>query len=300
MLYLFYAPSGTGKSALKTAMLEPFLRNALDVNMDSKGLLKFLELSPKKRLKLCHNRIDALSDKYEKAFDKPLHCVQSNETIWTKHRGKMIQSYDLPGDKIGLYDEFYETWCPPPFSIIGWDEAQREVAGRDSANMDPRVIMFLSLHRKWHLDVLCFTQRGSGLDLTIRDNCTIIEVAEMKHSYDKYGFIKSTTWKLHIFNKLQAMERSSATGNKIYKTTYFTFKGNIFKHFDSQEGEEYFEQLALKHGINCNIKERCLSAEEYVENNPYTPPVEYGKTSKDDRKKRSKEKIKNAKEGQSD
>ena len=217
MIYLIYAKSGSGKSALKTAWLEPFLRNSNTLHQDSKKLLDFLSITPKERLRLCHNRIDQLSAKYEKEFEKPIHCVQSNETIWTTSYGKYIQSYDMPGDKIGLYDECYETYCPPPYSIIGWDEAQREANGRDSSTLDPRVVMELLLHRKWGLDILCFTQRGKILDLNIRDNCCIIEIEKMTHEYDKYDFITSTTWKLLFFDKLQDLERYLSTGAKTYK-----------------------------------------------------------------------------------
>ncbi len=287
MLYYFYAPSGTGKSALKTAMLEPFLRNDYEAVTDEKGLLDFLKMSPCDRLKKCHQETDYLNQTEGLNLEKPLHTVQSNETIYTKVRGKKIKNYHMPGDKLGLYDECYETWCPPPGSIIADDEAQQEFGGRESAGMSPRVSAELQLHRKWGgLDILFFSQRGNILDLNIRDNCVIIEVSSMHHKFDKYGFIISTTWNLKVFKNLSAYENYRKSEKKTYKSTSFTFEGNVFEHFDSEEGKEHFIYLAKKRGINLRIKPDATSVDEYVETNPYTPPDDYRKMTKAEKKKK--------------
>lgn len=292
MMYYFYAPSGTGKSAIKTAMLEPFLKNKFKANRDSKGLLEFLKMSPKRRYRLCLDRIDYLNKRYETSFEKPIHTIQSNEEIYTTIHGNKVVSYDLPGDRIGLYDEFFETYCPPPHSIIAWDEAQKEVGGRDSSSMDPRVSSFCQLHRKWGIDMLCFSQRGGFLDLTIRDNCKIIEVESMEHKFNNYGLIKSTTWKLKFFNSLKQWERYISTDKKTYKTTEFTYNGNVFDHFDSDEGEEYFIYLAQKRGLNLRTKVKTDKVDDYIKFNPYTPPDQYKKMSKAEKEKIKKEREK--------
>lgn len=290
MIYYFYAPSGTGKSALAAAMLEPFLYNDFKAHMDSKGLLEFLRIPPKDRLKYCHSKIDNLNAMYGgEIFEKPIHVVQSNETIWTTHNGKYSQSYDLPGDKIGLFDEDYYTECPPPYSIIRWDEVQKEASGRDSAGMDARVSAWLQLHRKWGLDVLCFSQRAGIVDLTIRDNARIIEVESMTHKYNKYGFIISTTWKLKYFANLSDLDEYRTSHKKTYQKTSFTYEGCVFEHFDSEEGEEYFIDLAKRHGLNLKIRPRNLDPETYVKINPYTPPPDYRKQSQAKKLKKQKE-----------
>ena len=300
MMYYFYAPSGQGKSALKTAMLEPFLRNDFRVNMDKKGLLEFLRYSPEERLKMSHNRIDYINQVYGTNFEKPIHVVQSNETIHTKYQGKVIFNYDMPGDKIGLYDDCYETYCPPPCSIIAWDETQKEASGRDSSSMDSRVASLLQLHRKWGLDILCFSQRSTILDLNIRDNCRIIEIESMRHKYDKYGFIISTTWKLKVFYKLKDLERYNATGEKTYKSTEFTYIGNVYEHFDSDEGEEYFVYLAMKRGLNFRVRTIINSVDDYVKQRPYTPPDSYRKTTKAERRRLEEERTKQKEEDKKD
>lgn len=296
MIYYFYAPSGQGKSALKTAMLEPFLRNDFVVNLDKKGLLEFLRYSPYDRLKMAHERIDYINNKYSTNFAKPIHVVQSNESIYTYDKGNFIENYDLPGDKLGLYDEYYETYCPPPCSIIAWDETQKEASGRDSSTMDSRVSSLLQLHRKWGLDILCFSQRSTILDLNIRDNCKIVEIESMHHNYDKYGFIKSTTWKLKVFNKLKDLERYLATGEKTYKATEFTFVGNVYEHFDSDEGEEYFVYLAKMHGFNFRTRILNVSVDDYVKQRPYQPPDNYRKVTKAEKRRLEKTKKEENKE----
>lgn len=290
MIYLFYAQSGTGKSMSITAMMEQFLRNEVRVKKDKKGLFKFLDIPPRERLKLCHSRIDYLNEVEDLKLEKPIHTVQSNLTMWTNKFGKYIQNYDLPGDKIGLYDEFYETYCPAPCSIIVWDETQKEASGRESATMAERVSTLLQLHRKWGLDIICITQRSKILDLNIRDNCVIVEVADVIHKYTKYGFIKGSKIYFNVYMRLADLERNLSTGKKTYTKTSFEYKGNAFDHFDSNEGEEHFIYLAKKQGINLRIRDRNLSTDEYVKNNPYISTVGYKKMTQAQRRKLEKEK----------
>lgn len=296
MIYLFYAQSGVGKSALATAMLVQFLENKVESNIDKNEFFEFLSIPPKIRLRMCHSRIKALEEMSNKKFDYPEHCIQSNEGMWIKKHGKEIRSYSLPGDKIGLYDDNYETYCPPPCSIVRWDETQKEANGRDSSTMSPRVSALLQLHRKWGLDILCFTQRSTILDLNIRDNAKIFEIESMTHKRDKYGFIVSTTWKLKYFAKLKDLERYLSTGDNSFKTTFYTFEGCIYNHFDSDEGEEYFMDLAVKRGLNTKIKKIERSSlediNEYVKNNPYTPPLGYKKMSQTELRQKEKQRQK--------
>lgn len=297
MIYFFFTKSGGGKGALATAMLLPYLENSSKVNMDSGGYFDFLRIPPKKRNKLCQISTLQLNDLLETNFGIPLHCVQSNEALWTKKYGDFVQNYDLPGDKIGLYDEAYETYLPPPYSIVRWDETQKEANSRESSSMDSRVSVWLQLHRKWDLDVLCFSQRSKIVDLNIRDNARIFEIVDRKDKRDKYGFIVSTTWYLHYFPDLSSMERNMSSGKKTFKKTKFTFKGNVYKHFNSQEGREYFEDLARRRGINLRVKYPFVNTakdlEEYVNANPYRPPDGYKKNQAEKvRKKMKKEKEK--------
>lgn len=294
MQYLFFGKSGRGKSALATALLVPFLRNDFETHMDKNGLLEFLYYSPKDRLEMCHTRIKRLNASREDKFPFPCHVVQSNEALWVEHYGEVITNYDMPGDKNGMYDENYETYCPPPCSIIRWDEAQKEADGRESSGMPPRVAFECQTHRKWGLDLLFFTQRSTILDLNIRDNAIIIEIESMTHDYDKYDFIVSTTWKLKVFYSLKALETYLATDKKTYKKTSYTFEGNIFDHYDSEEGEEHYIHHADKCGLN--LRKRPIRGdskediEAYVKENPYTPPVGYKKLSKEELKKIEKSK----------
>lgn len=294
MQYLFYALSGAGKSALATAFCEPYLRNEDEAHMDKNELLEFLRISPKERLNMCRLRISKLNETREEKFPFPKHVVQSNEALWTIRHGELITNYDMPGDKNGMYDENYETYCPPPCSIVRWDEAQKEVGGRESSGMPPRVSYECQTHRKWGLDLLYFTQRSTILDLNVRDNAIIVEIESMHHKYDKYDFIISTTWKLKVFSSLRALESYLSTGKKTYKTTSYTFDGNIFEHFNSEEGEEHYIHLADKRGLN--LRQRNIRGdskediESYVKENPYTPPTGYRKLSKEDLKRLEKEK----------
>lgn len=284
MQYLFYGKSGTGKSALATALLVPFLRNDSEAHMDKNELLEFLRISPRDRLKMCHARIKRLNAIREKKFEFPKHTVQSNEALWVKKYGKLIRNYNMPGDKNGMYDENYETYCPPPCSIIRWDEAQKDIPGKNDQQLPPRVAFETQTHRKWGLDMLFFSQRATILNLNVRDNATIIEIESMQHKYNKYGFIISTTWKLKVFTTLKALDCYLATNKKTYKSTSYTFEGNIFDHYNSEEGEEHYIHHADKCGLN--LRQRPVlgdskeDIEAYVQENPYTPGVSYAKLSK--------------------
>lgn len=299
MQYIFFGPSGTGKSALATAFLVPFLRNDTEAHMDKNELLEFLHISPKQRLEMCYSRIRQLNQNRKNKFPFPKHLVQSNEAIWDNRFGELLINYDMPGDKNGMYDENYETYCPPPCSIVRWDEAQKEVGGRESAGMPPRVSYECQTHRKWGLDLIYFTQRSTILDLNVRDNAVIVEIESMEHKFDKYDFIVSTTWKLKVFPNLKALECYLATSKKTYKKTSYTFEGNIFDHYNSDEGEEHYIHLADKRGLNLRqreIRDDSISdIEAYVKENPYSPPSNYRKLSKEELKRI--EKAKQAQKG---
>ena len=296
MLYLIYAESGKGKSEVKTAFAEPFLRNSSEINMDTKGYFQFLSISPKDRLKMCYARISSLNSTREKKLSYPEHLVQSNEAVWTTKHGRFIKNYDMPGDKNGLFDENYETYCPPPHSLIFWDEAQKEVSGRESSSMPARVSFLCQTHRKWGLDILFFTQRSTILDLTIRDNCMILGLEDVVHKYDKYGFITGAEYKFKVFFKLKDLERYLSTDKKTYKKTSYIFNKNARKHYDTNEGEEHYIYHADKCGLNLRQRpERDNSLDniaEYVKENPYTPPLHYRKISQAELRKLEKEKQK--------
>ena len=294
MQYLFYGKSGTGKSALATALLVPFLRNDTEAHLDENELLEFLHISPRERLEMCHARIAQLNATRENKFEYPDHVVQSNEALWIEEYGEVITNYDMPGDKNGMYDENYETYCPPPCSIIRWDEAQKEIPGSENSTFPARVAFECQTHRKWGLDILYFTQRSTILNLNVRDNAIIIEIESLNHTYDKYGFIIKSTWKLKVFDSLKALESYTSTGKKTYKKTSYTFEGCIYDHYDSDEGVEHYIYHADKCGLNLRqrpVRDDSLQdIEAYVKENPYTPPVGYGKLSKDDLKRLEKEK----------
>lgn len=284
MIYYFIKKSGGGKSSLATAFSVPFLENDSIPHRDSNHLLEFLELSPKDRLQECYKRITYYNSIGYQFKEKPEHCLHSSFGIYTEHFGEKIVNYDLPGSKLGLYDKRYKTLIPPPCPLIIWDETQNEADGRDSMEMPKRLISFLNLHRKWGIDLLCFSQRDK-VDKYIRENCVIILIDSMTHKKDKYGFILSTTWKLKVFDDYLAYEMYKGTLNsKYYKSTSYTFEGCVFDHFNSREGEEYFLECAVKNGgfsLAKAIVERTSrqKIEQFLKNHPYTSPKGFKKGS---------------------
>ena len=281
MIYYFIKPSGGGKSTAATAFMVQFLENSNTATRDTKKLFGFLEETPSDRLKRCHRLIDRWNAKGYN-FKKPEHVVWSNMAIWTRQFGKDIINYDLPGYRIGLYDKNFETWTPAPGGIVIWDEVQRESDGRDSMEMHPRVREFTRLHRKWGLDVLCFSQRDK-VDKNIRENCKIILIQNIEHKKDKYGFITSTTLTFWFFDDYLHYEAYKASlKSKYYTVTKFTFDGNVQEHFDTNEGEEYFVECADRRGgislKKAEFKKNTKSdIKRYVDNNSYMPPKGYKK-----------------------
>ena len=81
MIYFFFAPSGTGKGELATALLLPYLENSSKVNMDTGGYFKFLQIPPKKRNEMCKKAVEGLNAELDTNFELPIHCVQSNEKL---------------------------------------------------------------------------------------------------------------------------------------------------------------------------------------------------------------------------
>ncbi len=282
MIYYFIKKSGGGKSSLATAFAVPFLDNEYESHHDSNHILKFLDMAPKDRLKECYKQIEILNTKGYNFQEQPEHCVHSNFGIYTEHFGQKIVNYDLPANKLGLYDINYKTFMPPPCPLIIWDETQVEADGRESMEMPKRLITFINLHRKWGIDLLCFSQRDK-VDKYIRENCTIILIDTLTHKYDKYGFIISTTCKLKVFEDYISYELYKTTlKSKYYKTTSYTFEGCVYDHFNSNEGEEYFIECAVKNGgfslnkavVDLTDREKI---EKYLKQHPYMPPKGYKK-----------------------
>lgn len=282
MIYYFVKKSGGGKSSLASAFALPFLDNEYEAHRDSKKLLNFLEMAPRDRLALCYKRIEEINKLGYHFTERPEHCVYSNFGIYTEHFGEKIVSYDLPASRLGLYDKNYKTLMPPPAPLIIWDETQVEADGRESMELPKRLITFINLHRKWDIDLLCFSQRDK-VDKFIRENCTIILIDSFSHKKDKYGFIQSTTWTLKVFEDYLSYELYKSTlKSKYYNTTTYTFEGCIFDHYNSKEGEEYFLECAVKRGgfaldkavVDLTSREKI---EKYLKQHPYMPPPGYKK-----------------------
>lgn len=290
MIYYFIKKSGGGKSKTATALCRPFLENCYEANKDSKGLLKFLDMSPIDRLHLCHKLIDKYNAKgYD--FKKPEQTVWcANLTMWSKRYGEDVINYALPGDKIGLYDPDYETLIPAPGALIAWDEVQLQANGRESMQLSPRVISFCNYARKWGLDMLIFSQRDI-VDKTLAENAMVIIIADIKDKYDKYGFMTAsifTFWVFQDYYKYQAWKGSQ--NSKYYQVTTYTIDGCIHDNYDTEEGAEYFADCASKRGGIALIKakfERKTKAdiEKYVKDNPYMSPEGHKKGDKRGKRK---------------
>ncbi len=128
---------------------------------------------------------------------------------------------------------------PTEFAALGgvmvFDEAQRIFNSRKSATFADFVSYAFEIHRQGHFDITLIAQRGKLLDCNIRDlGVHVIEIVGMDNNIgEKSGCLRGSTWYCREFENWSDADAYLTNGEKTYKETDYTNRGNIFNSFDS-------------------------------------------------------------------
>ena len=168
------------------------------------------------------------------------HLVFSDYKIAARHG--TIRSWDLDGFDFGLPDPNHTTAFLPPYSNMFFDEAQKYLNSRKT-NIADSVSRAYEFHGHNHYNITLVSQRAKLIDLNVRELAQkVIEVVELEHKYD-HGVIVGSTWYCREYDNA-ATALKSIDGQKVdYELVYYTFEGNIFRHYDS-----HFQKYSFYNG----------------------------------------------------
>lgn len=121
---------------------------------------------------------------------------------------KRLRSYWIDGYQIAMPNDYFDTILIPFYSTIGLDEGERYFDSRNTKGLREEVYRFPQLHRHGDYDLFIVSHRVASIDVNIRSMVDKIEVMNgVEFKKDKYGFIKSATFKLMEFNSCNAAEK---------------------------------------------------------------------------------------------
>lgn len=143
-------------------------------------------------------------------------------------------------------------------SYFIFDEIQNKAQSREFKNLSSNVARLLNYNRKMFWNMRFLAPRLEDVDALIRRACDIlVSVVDKVDKYDKKGNLIETTWYFIEYSGANREEncKNGVTNNARFKEYqmyipyrkrrpiekwYFTFKGNIFKHYDSFREMLYF------------------------------------------------------------
>lgn len=135
---------------------------------------------------------------------------------------------------LGFPNNRMQTQYILPYGELHITEGQKYWDSRESMTLPEHVSRWFEMHGHYGLDIFIDVQRGKLIDLNIRGLAKFIDVQKMIHERDVYGRILSTTWICREFANSQDYDTYSDGGNVRYNLTHYTFRGNIFRIYNSR------------------------------------------------------------------
>ncbi|MGN0817780.1 MAG: zonular occludens toxin domain-containing protein [Candidatus Coproplasma sp.] len=226
MITVIFGVPGAGKSSLLTAMLIQLYK--------SKG--RALKESTCKRInELNKKRAFPLTFPTEPPIFSDF-CVKVKVDY-----EKYYSPYYINGYYFGMPNNGKATQYLPPNSKVFLSEVQRYYNSRKSANFPEHVSRLFEMHRHINFDIYMDIQRIMLVDSNIRELCKhYIEVQKKEHCYDDMGRVIGVTWYCREFFNQVNVEQYLKTGIADFKETTYTYDGDIYKCYDSNNHESDF------------------------------------------------------------
>lgn len=225
MISIISGEPGAGKTSLMAHLLQELYRR-----------------EGEKLLRECREKIFELNEDWKKSHrfnpfllpEKPPIFSDFGVEFLVGYK-KKFEPYFINGYYFGMQNDVMPTLLVPPKSKIFLTEAQRYFDSRRSKTFPTFVSAAFEMHRHYGLDIWIDVQRPMLIDKNVRELCKhFIEVQRMEHVQTKLTKqITSTTFYCREFDSHVALEVYLTTGEKTYKETTYTHRGNIFETFDS-------------------------------------------------------------------
>ena len=228
MITIFAGEPGAGKTSLLSA---------LAVNS--------MTTLARERLKKCNSIINVLNDNgYHYNYPKE-HITYTNFWCRSKHIKWFTPrtAYDFDGTDFGLEDPEHETKNIFPCSFIFFMEGQSFLNSRASRYFRDSVSRAYENHRHWGLDIFIDAQRGTLIDINVREiSGEIINVIGREILRDKMGRITEIKWNTQVFQASSTYEKYLETGKLEgeFETRVYSFPGNIHDCYESENNFALF------------------------------------------------------------
>lgn len=203
----------------------------------------------------------------------PIHCVSANYDCKFKRFGysprynRRINPY-----RLGFANKFVKTHFSLPYEVIGITEAQKYLNSRMSMYFPEWQSRWYEQHGHNNLDIYLDTQRPNLIDVNIRELAQFIEIVKLDIKYDKYGKVKSLTWKIRKIENSGLFDRYMASGKKdkeCYTEEAVTANYNVFECYDSQNCKPKFYEDHFDEDIDYVVaqvpEETLMGYKEYLE-----------------------------------
>lgn len=221
------------------------------------------------RLEQCNAKIDELNaNGYNYKYAKK-HVTYTNffcRSDFVKWYDERI-AYDLDITDFGLYDKEHFTKNVFPHAILFFMEGQTGLDSRKSKYFRASVSRAYENHRHWGLDIWIDAQRGTLIDLNVREiSANIIEVQKLQLKKDRWGNIKKCIWHTRVFSFSGAYEQYLASGkvNGAYVTRTYVFNGDIFYCYESTNNFALFLDGREKQQFSSEWHKKPVFTKEYI------------------------------------
>lgn len=158
------------------------------------------------------------------------------------------RSLYIDGFHMGFDNNYVKVMHLYPGARVYLSEAQRYYNSRRSKDLPDWVSRFYEEHRHFGLNIMLDVQRPGLIDINIRELCgEIIEILGMTHKKDKIGVIRSSTWRIRVFEDWKNVEAylGGARDKGLYEERTVTYQGCVFAAYQSYS---YFNQFIPKEG----------------------------------------------------
>lgn len=228
MITIFTGDPGSGKTSLMCSIAV----NSMTINASE-------------RVKKCNSIIEILNDNGYHYNYAENHVTYTNFWCQSKHIKWYSQrtAYDFDGTDFGLEDPEHETKNVFPCSFLFFMEGQSFLNSRASRYFRDSVSRAYENHRHWGLDIFIDAQRGTLIDLNVRDiSGEIIDVVNREEVVDKNGRLIEYKWNTRVFQASSAYQKYLETGKLEgeFETRVYTFPGNIHDCYMSENNFALF------------------------------------------------------------
>jgi len=191
----------------------------------------------------CRAEIEVLNQGGYKLTVPEKHIVFANINIETEPIAMLPRkSWYVNPSQIALPNEAFTTAFLPPYAQIYISEAQKYYNSREYKKLADAVSRWYETHRHNGHGVTLDCQRSTLIDLNIRGITEeFIEPLKLKHKYDRNGALIGTEWRCIVLKNCYDVDKylQSGEASKDHEMRTYTYKGNIFKTYDSRFAKLY-------------------------------------------------------------